>query len=42
MHPTNGQNGIRPESKDKREQDNAPYLKPTSEKQPETLGGVRF
>jgi len=30
------------DSKDKREQDNAPYLKPSSEKTPETLGGVRF
>jgi DNA helicase HerA-like ATPase len=26
----------------KREQDNAPYLKPTSDKKPEKLGGVRF
>lgn len=30
------------DSKEKREQDNAPYLKPTSDKQPETFGGVRI
>lgn len=27
---------------ERREQDDAPYLKPSSEKEPETLGGVRF
>ena len=26
----------------KRDQDNAPYLKPSSDKKPEKLGGVRF
>ncbi len=30
------------DAQDKREQDNAPYLKPSSENKPEKLGGVRF
>ncbi len=32
----------KPESADKREQDNAPYLKPSSDKKPEKVGNIRI
>jgi hypothetical protein len=31
-----------PESTDKREQDTAPYLKPSSDKKPEKIGNIRI
>jgi uncharacterized protein len=40
--PSEWMNWHSTDSQDKREQENAPYLKPTSDKKPEKLGGVRF
>ncbi len=40
--PTEWMNWHSPDSQEKREQDNAPYLKPTSEKKTEKVGNIRI
>jgi hypothetical protein len=40
--PTEWMNWHSTDSQDKREQENAPYLKPTSDKKPEKIGNIRI